>query len=87
MTDITLQLPDTILKQIQSEAERLNLPVETFITAVFEHYFEEETEPTKEMILTDLRISFQQALAGQTRPAEDVLNEIAAELGHNADDR
>lgn len=36
-------------------------------------------EPTKEEILEDIRVSFRQALRGETIPIEDVLAELEAE--------
>ena len=44
-------------------------------------------EPTKEEILQDIRISMQQALDGQTRPAREALNEIRSKIAADADAR
>lgn len=44
-------------------------------------------EPTKEKILQDLRISMQQALDGQTRPAREALDEIRRKIEADADAR
>ena len=44
-----------------------------------------EEEPTKEEILKGIRIGIRQALAGETRPVQDVIDEVRRELDENAD--
>lgn len=41
--------------------------------------FEDDDEPTKEQILESIRMGMQQALAGDYRPAHEVLDEIERE--------
>jgi predicted transcriptional regulator len=84
MTEVMVQLPDDILIRLRDEAERLNQPLESVInTAIL--YFLEDDDPTDEEILAGLRIGMQQALAGDYRPARDVLDEIDREMGDDAD--
>lgn len=47
----------------------------------------EEDEPTEEEIRASIRRSMQQALSGETRPAEESLEEIRRELAVYADAR
>ncbi|MEQ8676351.1 MAG: hypothetical protein RLP44_10495 [Aggregatilineales bacterium] len=79
MTELTLKLPDTMLARLQSEANRLNVPLEVVVGTALERYFENDDEPTKEQILESIRIGMQQALAGDYRPAHEVLDEIERE--------
>ncbi len=46
-----------------------------------------EAEPPKAEILADLRQAFQEALAGDLRPALEVLDEIDSEIRDHADHR
>ena len=45
----------------------------------------EEAEPTKAEVLADLQQAFQESLAGDLRPALEVLDEIDREITDNAD--
>lgn len=49
---------------------------DAYALAILEQFIE---EPTEEEILEDIRISFSEALSGQTIPIEDVLAELEAE--------
>ena len=44
----------------------------------------EDDEPTKAEILDGIRKGFRQALAGDTRPLDDLLDEVRQELDENA---
>ena len=77
--------PDETLARLQREAERLNLPLETVIETAIEQYFEEDESTTAE-ILESLRLGMEDALAGHTSPAADVLAELRQELSDNADE-
>ena len=44
-------------------------------------------ELTKEQLLAEFRISMKQALAGQTRPAQEAIDEIRRKLAADADVR
>lgn len=50
--------------------------VEAYVLSIIEQVLE---EPTKEEILEGLRVSFRQALNGETIPIEDVLAELEAD--------
>lgn len=50
--------------------------VDAYALAVLEQAVE---EPTEEEILEDIRVSFREALNGETFPIEDVLAELEAE--------
>ena len=47
----------------------------------------DDDEPTEEEFRASIRRSMQQALAGETRPADEALGGIRRELAANADDR
>jgi hypothetical protein len=49
-----------------------------YALAILEQFIE---EPTEEEILEDIRVSFREALNGETFPIEDVLAEIEADDG------
>jgi predicted transcriptional regulator len=87
MMELTVKLPDEVLERLQNEAERLNVPLDVVVNEALECYLEDDAEPTKAEILASLRISMQQALAGNVRPADEVLDEIEREALDNADHR
>jgi predicted transcriptional regulator len=87
MSKLTLQLPDDILTRLQSEAERQQIPLDDLVREVIENYLSgEDDEPTKEELLDDLRQSMLDALAGRTRPADEVIEELRRKHQSNADD-
>ena len=80
MSEITLQVSDEMLAQLQNEAKRLRVPVESVINTAIA-YFLTEDEPTDEEILVGLRQAISDVFAGNTRPADEVLAELKEELG------
>lgn len=83
MSEITVQISDDVLARLQDEAKRLNKPLEAVVnTAIL--YFLDDEEPTEEEILASLRAGMQQALAGNYRPAREVLDEIDREIDDDA---
>lgn len=44
-----------------------------------------DDEPTKEEILEGIRLGFKEAVARQTRPLDEVIQEIRIEMDENAD--
>ena len=44
-----------------------------------------DIEQTKEEILAGIRMGFREALAGETRPLNEVIEEVRRELDDNAD--
>ena len=47
----------------------------------------DDDEPTEEEIRASIRRSMQQALSGETRPADEAVEEIRREIASNADAR
>jgi len=82
-----LQLPHEMADRLHEAAERHHKPVDELIKEAIAVYLDDEDEPTNEEILENLREAMRDALAGRTRPAEEVMAEIRAELGleHDAD--
>jgi predicted transcriptional regulator len=84
MTEVTLKLPDELVERLRNEAQRLNMPLESVINTAIKYYLDDD-EPTEEEILTGLRRSMEQVLAGDFRPAREVLDEIEGEALDDAD--
>ena len=86
MTQLILELPDDLLARLQGEARRMNVPVETVVSTVLVRHFADEDEdnpyddPTDEQILAMVREGMEQVLAGEYRPAHEVLAELKAEF-------
>lgn len=74
--NVTLNLPATIFAHLEREAQQRNLPIDDIISEVLADYFD---DPTETEILDGLKRSLQQAVAGQTRPAHDFLDELDAD--------
>ena len=74
-----------MLAQLENEAMRLKMPVESVINTAIE-YFLTDDEPTDEEILVGLRQAMSDVLAGNTRPADEVLAELKEELGYDANE-
>jgi len=86
MVEFTLKLPDEVLSRLESEAKRQQIPVNDLVREVIETYLDED-EPTKEELLADLRQSMIDAIAGRTRPADEVIEELRQKYPTNADNR
>ena len=84
MSELILQLPDEVVNRLQSEAERQQIPLNDLVREAIESYLDED-EPTKEELLEDLRQSMLDALAGRTRPADEVIEELRRKHLANAD--
>jgi predicted transcriptional regulator len=80
--DVKLNVSDDVLEYLRREAESRNVPLDVVISEVLADYFD---EPTEEEILTGLRRSMKQVLAGDFRPAREVLDEIEREAVNDAD--
>lgn len=85
MSELVLHLPDEIVTRLQSVAEREQVSLDELVQEAVESYLDEQEEPTKETLLEDLRQSMRDALAGQTRPADEVLAELRQKHQINAD--
>jgi hypothetical protein len=71
--ELKLRLPDAVLDWLSEEAQRRETSLENVISDVLTDYLE---EPTEEQILANLKSSMQQALSGDVRSAQAMLNEI-----------
>ena len=81
--DFKVNLSDKIVEHLLQEADSRQISLNAAVGAVLADYFE---EPTEAAILESLRIGMQQALAGDHRPALEVLDEIDREMMGDADD-
>ena len=87
MTELTLHLPDDVLERLQGEARHLNVSVDRVISTAIERYLsDDDDEPTEEEILESIRAGMLDALAGRVRPAREVMAELRAKFGDNADE-
>ena len=80
--DIKVHLSDEILGYLQQEATNRQVSLDMVISEVLADYFDESTE---DEMLGSIRTGMQQALAGDYRPAQDVLDEIDHETVDDAD--
>jgi len=71
--DVKLKVSDEMLEYLQREAGNRRISLDAVVSAVLEDYFD---DPTEEEILASLKRSMEQVLAGEFRPAHDVLDEI-----------
>lgn len=81
--EIKLNLPDEIFALLKQEAEERKVSFEVVVSESLKAYFD---EPTDAEILESIKIGMQQALAGDYRPAHEVLEEIEQEMIVNGDD-
>lgn len=82
--DVKLKLSDEILEYLQRESQNRKVPLDAVVSDVLADYFD---EPTHEELLTGLKRSLEQVIAGEYRPAREFLDEIDNEAGHDADNR
>ena len=81
--DLKVNLSDKIVEHLQQEPDSRHISLNAVVGKVLADYLE---EPTEAEILESLRIGMQQALAGDHRPALEVLDEIDREMMGDADD-
>jgi predicted transcriptional regulator len=87
MTVLQLELPEALTERLREVADERNLSLDKAVVEVLEDYFdgEDEMEDTpNEKILRDIKESFRDALAGRTRPIEELLAELDDEMVANA---
>lgn len=78
--EIKLSISDKILNLLKQESEQRSVPLEVVIRESLEAYFE---EPSDAEILESIKVGMKQALAGDYRPAHEVLAEIEQEFLHH----
>lgn len=81
--DIKLSISDEVLAHLQHEAKQRDVSLDIVVSETLASYFD---EPTDAEILASLRTGMQEALAGNYRPAHDVLDEIESEMLDDAED-
>jgi O-methyltransferase involved in polyketide biosynthesis len=88
MNKLTLTLQREVMARLRDEAARQNIPVEEVARRLIEEHFgfDDDDEPTKEEILEDIRQSMLDALAGRTRPFDEVLAELKEEFDFDGDE-
>ena len=79
LTPLTIQLTSEQREKIEHLAEINGYEsADEYALAILEQFIE---EPTEEEILEDIRVSFREALTGETFPIKNVLAEIEADDG------
>jgi predicted transcriptional regulator len=83
--DVKLNISDDVLAQLQEQANSRNVSLDVVVSDVLADYFEEPFEdPTEEELVAHIRQGMREALAGNHRPAHEVLDEIERELSDDA---
>ena len=81
--DLKVNLSDKIVEYLQLVAVNRQVSLDVVVGEVLMDYFD---EPSEAEILNSLRIGMQEALAGDYRPAQAVLDEIDREVTGDAYD-
>lgn len=76
--DVKLRLSDEVLEYLQRESRNRKVSLDDVVSDVLLDYFD---EPTKEEILTSIRESLRDGLAGKVRPVDEILAELKSEMG------
>lgn len=76
MRELKLELPAELMIQLEGQSERLNVPLNSLVRTVLAQFLEDEALLNKAEFLVGLRESMEQVLAGDYRPAREVLEEI-----------
>ena len=86
--ELTTLLPPKMMERLQAEAERQQLPLPELVRDAIETYLEEIEEifedTPDEKILADLKEALGDALAGRTRPIEELFAEVDQEMADDA---
>ena len=82
--DVKLEISQEVAGYLQDEARNRGVSLDQVVSDVLADYFAELTE---DEILDSIRIGMRQALAGQGRPAREVLAEVDREVTGDARDR
>ena len=83
--EIKLTVPAETLQRLQAVATEQNMALDDVLRQALEAYLDDDDEPTEAEILESIRIGMKQALAGDYRPAHEVLDEIERETADDAD--
>ena len=83
IVEIKLKLSDDLLEHLQRESKQRNIALDEVVSDVLADYFD---EPTHEELLAGFRQSIQDVLAGNVRPADEVLAELKQEFDFDADE-
>ncbi|MHB8626117.1 MAG: hypothetical protein ACYDEO_07930 [Aggregatilineales bacterium] len=88
MSELALQVPDSLLARLQNEAKRQHVSLDDLMLEVIDDYLadSQDDEPTKAEILEGLREGMRDALAGRTHSAREILDEVRRELEADAND-
>lgn len=81
--DVKLKLSDELLAQLERESKERQVALDDVVSDVLADYFD---EPTSEELIAGLELSLKQVIAGDVRPADDVLAELKQELHGDADE-
>lgn len=84
--DIKLTLPKAMLAELQQEAQRRKVSLDSVVSEMLTDYFDDPDDPSEDEILARIRAAFEDDLMGRVRPAEDVLAELRRELKIDADE-
>ncbi len=82
--DIKLEISQDIAGYLLEESRNREISLDQVVSDILADYFAELTE---DQILESIRIGMRQALAGQGRPAREVLAEVEQEVTGDARDR
>ncbi|MDE2750362.1 MAG: hypothetical protein OXI34_15500 [Chloroflexota bacterium] len=82
--DLKLEISQEIAGYLQAEAKNRGISLSEVVSDILADYYAELTE---DQILESIRIGMRQALAGQGRPAREVLAEVERDVTGDARDR
>ena len=82
--DLKLEISQEVAGYLQDEAKNRGVSLSKVISDVLADYYAELTE---DQIVESIRVGMRQALAGQGRPAREVLAEVDREVTGDAHDR
>ena len=82
--DLKLEISQEVAGYLQEEAKNRGVSLSKVISDVLTDYYAELTE---DQIVESIRVGMRQALAGQGRPAREVLAEVDREVTGDAHDR
>lgn len=82
--DLKLEISQEVAGYLQEEAKNRGISLSKVVSDVLTDYYAELTE---DQIVESIRIGMRQALAGQGRPAREVLAEVDREVTGDAHDR